>query len=182
MLEVIKTPFGEGVIVSSDFMDKMRIDYTAPLSMTAGAGKLEIKAPTLPEICRTNIDAGHNTKGDWAAYIDACIEAEVPVLMDSFECEAGRGADVVRAGGEIGLWRQEPTRIEAIKPEINWMSDLFSEGNLPFIVPHAIYPLLKRVNRIYGAYDTVEEALADLLRAMTEYAHTKLKKSIIAQG
>lgn len=132
--------------------------------------KKHFPAPTLPEICRANIDAGHNTEGDWAAYIDACLDAGVPVLMDSFECAAGRGADAVRAGGTIGLWKQVPMTIQSVnrrprKTTYGWVT-WSKKHNRPYCVASEF----RSSCGSWMAYDTRQEAIDALLRAMTEYA------------
>lgn len=142
----------------------------------------EKPAPTLPEICRANIDAGHNTEGDWAAYIDACLDRQMetgirtPVLITGFECKDGRGPDVLRAGGEIGLWRQEPFHFEGANGMVfEWHIANYSGVAGPWTIPQEIYWMLAgSLSGVQGRYSCVETAKFDLLAAMVRYARANV--------
>lgn len=121
------------------------------------------------EQLRANIDAGHTDQ--WPMYIDACLDAGVPVLMDSFECEKW-GVVRLQAGAELGLWRQEPIWENGYfhwffkdkKTDSFWIAySLSSEAR-------ARFGRFKNSAR----YTTTEEAKADLLRAMVEWCREQL--------
>lgn len=115
------------------------------------------------EQIRLNIDAGHIDQ--WPMYIDSCLDAGVPVLMDSFECAAGRGADVLLADGRIGIWKQYPYRIGG--KIFFWTCDRFKISES--------YVFREIINMPMGFADA-DEGLAYLLFRMNEFAKLQVEE------
>lgn len=132
-----------------------------------------------PELFREILDKD-STEANWMAYIDICIETGTPVHMDSFECAAGWGAMAVGAGGRIGLWRQEPWRYpNAVYGDDYYLLPSGDAAGCKMVVDGWVSnKIIQRTIR----FATAKEAKTYLLFRMTEFAHTKLKKSITAKG